>query len=115
MCVLDVNQWRDICGDDLEFWSAVLDEYARDGEITLKQLRETLERTDRDNALRTLHRLKGASRTVGATEIATITAALESSIQANGISALEFEIDRLEQGWERFMSQYETILREEAA
>ncbi|MBX7131954.1 MAG: PAS domain-containing protein [Fimbriimonadaceae bacterium] len=115
MIALDASRLAEVCGDDPEFLSAVLSEYVADGAKNLRALRDALELTDVDKALTILHRLKGSSRTVGAIEVAENAASIEAAVHANGLSALELEIDRLEQVWERLESAATLSMNREAA
>lgn len=115
MVALDATRLAEVCGDDPEFLRAVLGEFVADGNKNLRALRDALELTDQEKALAILHRLKGSSRTVGAIEVAENTATIESAIQANGLSALELEIDRLEQAWERLEEAALSVMTQEAA
>lgn len=115
MVALDATRLAEVCGDDPDFLDAVLGEFVSDGNKNLRALRDALELTDQEKALAILHRLKGSSRTVGAIEVAENATTIESAVHANGLAALELEIDRLEQAWERLEAAAATALNREAA
>ena len=75
----------DAVGDDAEFVGDIVDTYLADAEVQLTGMERALAAGDVETLGRHAHTLKGNSRTVGATALAEIAAALEAQARAGDV------------------------------
>ncbi|MEO8670388.1 MAG: ATP-binding protein [Tahibacter sp.] len=82
--ILDRSVLAEIAGDDNEVAAQLLRDFAETVRHDLGELREALQRGDVDEARREAHRIRGASRLVGAGELADAAQACESTLRGAG-------------------------------
>lgn len=100
--VLDWRHLREITGGDEEFVGALLAEYRCSALSTLERLDEAISAADRVGLKSAAHSLKGSSRTIGATGIASASEALER-LAADGSPADWLQAHRqVLQEWTKF-------------
>ncbi len=76
--VLDVQQLRDLVGDDNDTVRELLQDYAHTAALHTAELRQALAAADRALAAAVAHKLKSASRSVGAIALADVCEQIES-------------------------------------
>jgi HPt (histidine-containing phosphotransfer) domain-containing protein len=89
--VLDQSLLVELTGGDSELADTILRDYVESSEADMQCLSEALRSNDIDEARRQAHRIKGASSTVGARQVADLCARLEAAA-ADGHTA---DIDAL--------------------
>lgn len=115
MKTLDMEQLRQSCGDDPEFWAAVLDEFSRVSAEGFDSLKRAVADGDAAGALKVLHGIKGSGRTVGAEELAEMAAELETDVAREGIEALRRKMPEFSAALDRINVRSAELLAEEAA
>lgn len=93
--LLDLNHFYETCGSDPDFLAEVIREYLRVAPKTLARIREAVQEENWEEAVRAAHSLKGASRSIGALQVAD--ACLEMEKWQNAPPNLaELEVEALE-------------------
>jgi CheY-like chemotaxis protein len=88
---LDVTVLQELCGIGSGAADEILDSFIATTEADLQQLEEYSTRQDWPGLARVAHRIKGASNTVGARELAARAALLESLAASEGVDASSFQ------------------------
>ena len=78
--VIDMAVLDELTGGDAELAAAILDDYVDSSGSDLAALRSALDGENADDVRRHAHRIKGASRTVGTRDVATLAARLEAAV-----------------------------------
>ncbi|MDQ4133216.1 MAG: ATP-binding protein [Actinomycetota bacterium] len=96
--VIDDAVLLELTGGDEELAAAILVDYTHSSGFDVAALRAALADSSADGVRRHAHRIKGASRTVGAHEVAKLAASLESAASAavDDCEALRATADELE-------------------
>lgn len=84
--IFDFAHLRETCGDDPTFSAEVLREYIKTAPTLLQKIHEAVDAEEWVEASRTLHSLKGASRSIGAFQLGDVCQELESAAKDNLIS-----------------------------
>ena len=94
--VFDFNHLRETIGDDMNFAAEVLEEYLRTAPGLLDKIEAAIATPDWTAVLRSLHSLKGASRSVGAFQLGALCEELEAQAReshCNGAAQLREELE----------------------
>jgi CheY-like chemotaxis protein len=82
-----VGQLRSLSGRKPDFFSELVENYARDGNQRLNEIEAARQSTDAARLAELAHALKGSSKTVGAAKFAAVLEALEAQANEGEVSA----------------------------
>lgn len=108
--VLDRSILDDLTGGDDDLAAAILMDYVNSSRSDLTALRAAVAGASADEVRREAHRIKGASRMVGAQQVSTLAAQLEAAAVTEEWSALCATAEDLEAAMARVMAALETAL-----
>jgi PAS domain S-box-containing protein len=94
-----------------DFLTALIQKYAESWDGDVEALTSSLDRSDAQAAQRAAHRLKSASAMLGAVEVSTVCAAIESAAQGEALDRVPPLMDRLHTEYARALSALRTMQR----
>jgi HPt (histidine-containing phosphotransfer) domain-containing protein len=96
-----LGELRESVGNDPDFLAELIDDFLADAPTQLESLREAAGSGDAERAMRAAHTLKGASRTFGAAELASLCQDAESAAGAGDLGAVLARVNEIDGEWAR--------------
>ena len=109
----DPGLLRDRLGDDEEMISTILDTFIQDGLREIDSIERSVQDADAEAAHRHGHRLKGASREVGALAVAQTAEAIETAGREKELGSVELLFPELKKRFDRCEALIRGVLAEE--
>ena len=106
--VLDLNEMRDLFGDD-EMLKTILDEFVEVSRETVDLIVRGVERGDAEAVGRQAHKLKSSARTVGAHQLADICLVLEKAGKSDDMAVITKQAPALEPSFDAVIKAIEAM------
>ena len=106
--VLDLNEMRDLFGDD-EMLKTILDEFVEVSRETVDLIVRGVERGDAEAVGRQAHKLKSSARTVGAHQLADICLVLEKAGKSDDMAVITKQAPALEPSFDAVIQAIEAM------
>jgi HPt (histidine-containing phosphotransfer) domain-containing protein len=106
--VLDLNEMRDLFGDD-EMLKTILDEFVEVSRETVDLIVRGVEWGDAEAVGRQAHKLKSSARTVGAHQLADICLVLEKAGKSDDMAVITEQVPALEPSFDAVIKAIEAM------